>query len=100
MHGAIMTGLQRHMTQEDLNQRGWVKTNPFFKTVEQGAATSVWAAVAPELEGKGGLYLEHCQITPVIPDEVMNQEKLTGFKNGYPFGCTSYALDDENAKRL
>lgn len=30
-----------------------------IKTSEQGAATSVWAAVAKELEGKGGLYLEN-----------------------------------------
>ena len=33
-----------------------------FKSVEAGAATSVYAATAPELEGKGGLYLEDCHI--------------------------------------
>ena len=31
-----------------------------FKSVEAGAATSVSAASAPELEGRGGLYLENC----------------------------------------
>ena len=29
---------------------------------EQGAATSVWAATAPELAGRGGIYLENCQV--------------------------------------
>jgi hypothetical protein len=31
-----------------------------LKTLEQGASTTVWAAVAPELEGVGGKYLEDC----------------------------------------
>jgi NAD(P)-dependent dehydrogenase (short-subunit alcohol dehydrogenase family) len=34
---------------------------PYVKTPEQGAATSVWAAVARDLEGKGGKYLESMQ---------------------------------------
>ena len=34
---------------------------PEFKTPEQGAATSVWAATAPELEEHGGAYLEDCR---------------------------------------
>ena len=38
--------------------------NERFKTPEQGASTSVWAAVAPELEGIGGLYLENCGEAP------------------------------------
>ena len=32
-----------------------------------GAATSVWAAVAPELEGTGGVYLADCAITRAAP---------------------------------
>ncbi len=32
-----------------------------------GAATSVWAAVAPELEGTGGLYLADCAIAAAAP---------------------------------
>ena len=35
----------------------------WFKNDKQGAATSVWACVAPEVEGKGGLYMENCAIT-------------------------------------
>jgi hypothetical protein len=39
------------------------------KTAEQAAATSVWAATARELEGRGGLVLEDCcEALPVGPD--------------------------------
>jgi hypothetical protein len=36
---------------------------PKRKSIEQGAATSVWASVAPELESQGGTYLADCQVT-------------------------------------
>jgi hypothetical protein len=35
---------------------------PFVKSQEQGAATTVYAALAPELEGKSGVYLSDCAI--------------------------------------
>jgi NAD(P)-dependent dehydrogenase (short-subunit alcohol dehydrogenase family) len=54
--GAIMTGLGRHLTEEDL--AGFPAFE--FKTVEQGAATSVLAATSPQLEGVGGRYFEDC----------------------------------------
>jgi hypothetical protein len=36
---------------------------PAYKTVEQGAATSVWAATASELDGQGGTYLADAEVT-------------------------------------
>ena len=64
MPGGIMTPLQRHLPIEEQQALGWIdkdgKVRDGFKTTEQGASTSVWAAVAPELEGVGGLYLENC----------------------------------------
>lgn len=33
-----------------------------YKSLTQGAATSVWAAISSELEGKGGLYLEDAHV--------------------------------------
>ena len=74
--GAIATDLGRHLTAEDiqalmaqaavvqsssadtggLKSRGQLQ----FKTVEAGAATTLWAALAPELTGRGGRYLEDC----------------------------------------
>jgi hypothetical protein len=59
-----------------------------FKTVEAGAATSVFAATEPELEGRGGLYLEDCHVAAVNDAA----DALDGVK--------SYALDPRNADRL
>ncbi len=59
MPGVIHTGLMRHMNDVDVTN---IKTRlaHAVKTPAQGAATSVWAAIAPELAGHGGLYLEDC----------------------------------------
>ena len=59
-----------------------------FKTVPQGAATSVWAATSPDLEGQGGLYLEDCHVAG--PGE-------GGLRSG---GYASWALDTDGAARL
>ena len=64
--GAVLSKLGRHTTIEGARRMGWVDENDqprdmAFKTPAQGAATSVWAATAPELAGVGGLYLEDCQ---------------------------------------
>ncbi len=56
------------------------------KTIPQGAATSVWAATAPELDGKGGLYLHDYGVAPPATPEV------TGVK--------PYTLDPAAAARL
>ncbi len=65
-----MTPLQRHLPREEmiafgLDGRERQAQRPGFKTPEQGASTSVWAALGEELEGVGGLYLENCaEATP------------------------------------
>ncbi|XP_013402072.1 WW domain-containing oxidoreductase-like [Lingula anatina] len=56
--GFISTNIQRHWW---LSKVLFVMTKPFTKTVEQGAATSAYCAVAEELEGRGGLYFDNCQ---------------------------------------
>ena len=66
--GMIATELGRHLVPEDLQtlrQRAadQGRVLPGFKPVEAGAATTVWAATAPELEGRGGVYLEDCHIS-------------------------------------
>ncbi len=33
-----------------------------MKTVEQGAATTIWCATSSQLDGKGGVYCENCDI--------------------------------------
>ena len=87
--GMIMTELSRHMEQSDMEAilRGRDIAEIGFKTVEQGSATSVWAATSPELEGEGGLYLEDCQIA----------EAASGDSDK---GVEAYALDTNTADRL
>ena len=63
--GGIMTELTRHLSEEALANLGGSDPNlpKILKTPEQGAATTVWAATTKALEGKGGKYLEDCQIS-------------------------------------
>ncbi len=88
--GMIITDLARHLGKEDIeafssgSKHGELK----IKTVEQGAATTVWAATAPELRGKGGLYLEDCSIgVQVEPGE-------------HAHGYYEYALNPRHSDRL
>ncbi|MEV5748451.1 SDR family NAD(P)-dependent oxidoreductase [Actinoallomurus sp. NPDC052308] len=91
MPGAIRTGLQRHMSQRELTARGWdTAMPPGWKTPEQGAATTVWAAVAPELDGVAGRLLDDCAVAEpwTADDDPPNGTYLP------------YALDAANADRL
>jgi NAD(P)-dependent dehydrogenase (short-subunit alcohol dehydrogenase family) len=62
-----------------------------YKTAEQGAATSVFVATSPLLDGVGGRYFEDCNQAPVIDPNVPNSTI---------FGVAAYALDPANANRL
>ena len=71
--GGIMTPLQRHLSTEEQVAMGWIdaegNVNERFKTEEQGASTTVWAATSPLLEGAGGVYCEDCEVAvPATPD--------------------------------
>jgi len=67
--GMISTELGRYMTKDDFQAlMDRAKSSPSggmppYKTVEQGAATSVWAATAPELDTRGGTYLADAEVT-------------------------------------
>lgn len=56
--GGIWTPLQRHLSEEEVAQFKNPTVEASMKTPEQGAATSVYAAVSKEFEGKGRVYLE------------------------------------------
>jgi hypothetical protein len=67
--GGIRTALPRYLTRAQFDDMGWtdaegtvVGTLAGWKTVAQGAATTMWAAVAPDLDGVGGQYLDDCAI--------------------------------------
>ena len=66
--GIILTDLGRHLTPEmiqDIMARA-SDAGEGFKPVEAGAATSVWAATAPELESQEAIYLSNCSIAPKL----------------------------------
>ncbi|MFD4552890.1 SDR family NAD(P)-dependent oxidoreductase [Streptomyces sp. NPDC058469] len=93
--GGILTPLQRHIPQAEMIERGWMDEqgdvlNPEgFKTPEQGAATEVWAATSPQLDGMGGVYLVDCDIAEPAAD---GDDDRTRVK--------SWATDPEQAARL
>lgn len=68
--GLIGTPLMKHVDAATLD--GWAQNEAVgkvMKSVEQGAATTVWAAVAREWENKGGRYLAECEEAPEGPDD-------------------------------
>lgn len=71
--GGIVTPLQRSLTMEEQTAMGWFdadgNTHPSFKSVEQGAATSVWCALSPLLTGMGGVYCEDCNVGAIAGAE-------------------------------
>ncbi|OJJ65857.1 hypothetical protein ASPBRDRAFT_189625 [Aspergillus brasiliensis CBS 101740] len=61
--GTIATDLLRHVSDDQM--ASWTadkELERYWKTPEQGAATTVWAAVSSEMEGRGGVYLENCAV--------------------------------------
>lgn len=91
--GGILTPLQRHLPKEEMVAFGWIDEegnllNRSFKTPEQGAATQVWAATSPRLEGAGGVYCEDCDVAGPADE--------ADFKGG----VRAYATDPEQAARL
>ena len=62
-----------------------------YKTIEQGAATSVLVATSPQLDGIGGRYFENCNQARVLDSDVPNTSGS---------GVAPYALDPANANRL
>lgn len=95
--GGIMTELGRHMTPE-IQQQMVDSINasqqagggqPFsWKTIPQGAATSVWAGFVAEADEVGGLYCEDCHVA-----ELNDNPASRG-------GVRPYAIDPDHAKAL
>ena len=94
MPGGIWTPLQRHWSAEkraanEEQARQAEAAGAFrMKSVEQGAATSVFLAASPQVEGVGGRYFEDCH-------EAETVEQLNGIH-----GVMPHALDPEAAERL
>ncbi len=93
MPGGIVTNLQRHTDPEYMERaRAQSGGQVRFKTVEQGAATSVLLAVSPQLEGVGGRYFDDC-----------NEAEVLMSRGGGRFvmhGVAWFAVDGAIAERL
>lgn len=91
--GGIMTELLRHTSPEMLREmaarsardNGEGGAAPSVKTIEQGAATTVWAAFVAPPETIGGRYCEDCSVADIT-------------ESGS--GVRAYALDPQRAKAL
>jgi NAD(P)-dependent dehydrogenase (short-subunit alcohol dehydrogenase family) len=99
--GGIQTELARHMDPgqlqkivEQMNQQLAAEGKaPFqFKTIPQGAATSVWAAIVAPADEIGGRYCENCHVGKIVPDHVA----ITAVSEG----VRGYALDPNAAEAL
>jgi NAD(P)-dependent dehydrogenase (short-subunit alcohol dehydrogenase family) len=95
--GGIQTELSRHIGEEGINQlverinaatRAAGEPDFKFKTIPQGAATSVWAGAVAAADEVGGRYCEDCHVAEIEPDAA----KRAGVK--------PYALNPETAKAL
>ncbi len=94
--GGIQTELGRHLSPAVLEgliasiNAGQPADAPAFswKTIPQGAATSVWAGVVADAEAVGGLYCEDCHIAEAADGPDVRR------------GVRAYALDPDNAKAL
>jgi NAD(P)-dependent dehydrogenase (short-subunit alcohol dehydrogenase family) len=99
--GGIRTELARHLEPgqieaiiKEINETAAAEEAGAFqwKTIPQGAATSVWAGVVAPSEVIGGKYCENCHVGNVVPD--------TATINMIREGVRGYALDPKTAEAL
>lgn len=92
--GGVATGLQRHFTPAQKASLAAAEAAGVFtyKTVSQGSATTLAAAVLPEFAHTGGHYLDDCQEAYTVPNDAVLDE--------HPHGVKEWALDPVHAQRL
>ena len=100
--GGIATELARHIDPgalagmvEQINKDLAADGKPPFqwKTVPQGAATTVWAAAVAPAASIGGRYCEDCHVAEIVPDDVKISSAVRE-------GVRAYALDPKHAQAL
>jgi NAD(P)-dependent dehydrogenase (short-subunit alcohol dehydrogenase family) len=101
--GAIMTDLVRHISQDQLRAFGAIdeEGRPVvdlergFKSVPQGAATSVWCATSPQLDGMGGVYCEDVEVSPILVEADSTPGRVSS-----DVGVRPWAIDPAAAESL
>ncbi len=104
--GITGTGLERHVPPELLKAAGVVDDDGVavidpakgLKTVEQGAATQVWCATSPQLDGMGGVYCENVDIAPMVAPADPGGFSIND--TTFATGVRAYAIDPLAAARL
>ena len=87
--GGIITELARHLDESVVQRILTDEVAKIMKTAQQGAATTVWAAVSKEWEGEGGKYPDNVGVSKL-------KDESTVIGSGY----VPYAYDADAAKRL
>jgi NAD(P)-dependent dehydrogenase (short-subunit alcohol dehydrogenase family) len=92
--GGVATGLQRNFSDAQRESLAAAEAAGIFtyKTVGQGAATTLVAAIAAEFAGVGGRYLDDCREAYIVPNEATLAE--------HPHGVKQWALDPAAADQL
>jgi hypothetical protein len=101
--GRIATDLTRYMSREDMQKAGAIDAQGKvvvdmalgMKSIEQGAATSVWTATSPQLNRMGGVYCEDRDIA-AEDDRPPNDPGDASLGKG----VRPWATDVKAAKRL
>lgn len=93
MPGGIATPLQKHVPEMMEAFKGVARVENYMKSTEQGCATTIWAATARDLEGRGGVFCEDCCIIgPVV-------SKNDGFDQ-MGAGYAEWAYNPEGEEKL
>ncbi len=92
--GGVATGLQRNFSDAQRQSLDAAEAAGIFtyKTIAQGAATTLVAAVAPQFASVGGRYLDDCREAYAVPNEATLAE--------HPHGVKQWALDPAAASQL
>lgn len=92
MPGGVETGLQKHIQDLMKTVQSMPQRVKYMKSVAQGCATTIWAATARELEGKGGVYCEDCKVAEPMPQDHPDPTIAPGY--------APWAFDPEGEARL
>lgn len=95
--GGILTPLQRHLPNEEMQALGWTDADgnlseqaaAMFKSTTQGCTTTLWAATNELLADVGGVYCEDCDVANLATDDSMPY-----------FDAMPWIASDEGADRL
>lgn len=90
--GVILTNLMSHLDVSAFESSLTQEAKNDLKSVPQGAATTVYAALSKEWEGRGGKYLSNCAVEPPIPTDRAWREGAAGH--------AAWAYDEASATKL